>query len=61
MLVQNFGLTEEQSEEVLDFVTEHQTRFYNLSLRLAGQIALCASADPENWRRDVEATKMRTI
>lgn len=61
MLVRNFGLTEEQSEEVLDFMVENQTRFYNLSLRLAGQIALCASADPENWRRDVEATKMRTI
>lgn len=61
MLVNNFGLTEEQSEEVLDFVTEHQTRFYNLSLRLVGQIALCMAADPKAWQKDVEATKMRTM
>lgn len=61
MLVKNFGLTEEQSEEVLDFVTEHQTRFYNLSLRLVGQVALCMAADPVAWQKDVEATKMRTM
>ena len=61
MLVQNFGLTLEQSEEVLDFITEHQTRFYNLSLRLVGQVALCMAADPTAWQKDVEATKMRTI
>lgn len=61
MLVKNFGLTEEQSEEVLDFVTEHQTRFYNLSLRLVGQVALCMAADPVAWKKDVEATKMRTM
>lgn len=61
MLVKNFGLTLEQSEEVLDFVTEHQTRFYNLSLRLVGQVALCMAADPVAWQKDVEATKMRTM
>ena len=61
MLVKNFGMTEEQSEEVLDFVTEHQTRFYNLSLRLINQVALCMVADPEQWKKDVEATKMRTM
>ena len=61
MLVKNFGLTPEQSEEVLDFVTEHQTRFYNLSLRLVGQVALCMAADPVAWQKDVEATKMRTM
>lgn len=61
MLVNNFGLTPEQAEEVLDFVTEHQTRFYNLSLRLVGQIALCMAADPKSWAKDVEATKMRTM
>jgi DNA polymerase III delta prime subunit len=60
MLVKNFGLTFEQSEEVLDFVTEHQARFYNLSLRLVGQVANCMRADPEGWVEDVEATKMRT-
>lgn len=61
MLVNNFGLTEEQSEEALNFVTEHQIRFYNLSLRLVGQIAICMVADPMAWEKDIEATKMRTI
>lgn len=61
MLVKNFGLTLEQSEEVLDFVTDNQTRFYNLSLRLVGQIANCMKQDPEGWKEDVEATKMKTL
>ena len=61
MLVKNYGLDAEQAEEVLDFVTEHQTRFYNLSLRLVGQVALCMAADPVAWKKDVEATKMRTM
>lgn len=55
------GLTKKQVKEILDFVTDNQRRFYNLSLRLVGQIALLMKADPDNWRRDCEATKMRTI
>ena len=54
-------LTEEQAEEVLDFVSEHQTRFYGLSLRLVRQVAQCMLADPDDWKDDVEATKMRTV
>lgn len=61
MLATQFGCDEEEIEEVLDFVAEHQTRFYNLSLRLVGQVAVCRTADPERWKQDVEATKMRTI
>lgn len=61
MLVKNFGLTVEQSEEALAFIDEHKDRFYNLSLRLAGQIAVCMTADPDGWQEDIEATKMRTL
>lgn len=61
MLVKNFGLTLEQSQEVLEFVADNQTRFYNLSLRLVGQIANCYKQDPEGWMEDVEATKMKTM
>lgn len=61
MLATQFGCTAEETEEVLDFIAEHQTRFYNLSLRLVGQVAVCRTADPERWREDVEATKMRTM
>jgi hypothetical protein len=61
MLCTHFGLTPEQSAEVLEFVDEHKERFYNLSLRLVGQIAILMKADPDGWREDVEATKMRTL
>lgn len=60
MLCQTHGLTVEESDEVLDFITEHQTRFYNLSLRLADQVARMRSIDPDGWKDDVEATKMRS-
>jgi hypothetical protein len=61
MLATQFGCNEQEIAEVLDFVAEHQTRFYNLSLRLVGQVAVCRTADPERWQQDVEATKMRTM
>lgn len=61
MLVRSFGLTPKQAAEAMAFIDEHKERFYNLSLRLAGQIALCMRADPEGWREDIEATKMRTL
>lgn len=60
MLCQTHGLTEEQSEEVLEFITDNQDRFYNLSLRLANQVAQMMAIDPEGWKEDVEATKMRS-
>lgn len=56
-----YNLTPTRSKELLDFVSEHQKRFYNLSLRLIGQIAIMMNADPDSWRVDVEATKMRTL
>lgn len=60
MLQGVWGLTEEQEQELLDFVAENRDRFYNLSLRLVGQIADCMLADPEGWVDDVTATKMRS-
>jgi DNA polymerase III delta prime subunit len=60
MLCKTHGLTVEESDEVLDFITEHQDRFYNLSLRLADQVARMRALDPEGWAEDVEATKMRS-
>ncbi len=54
-----YGLDEDQIEELLEYVEENKKRFYHLSLRLVHQIALCRLADPENWRDDIEMTKMR--
>jgi DNA polymerase III delta prime subunit len=60
MLCKTHGLTFEQSEEVLDFITDNQNRFYNLSLRLADQVARMRSVDEDGWKFDVEATKMKS-
>ena len=56
-----YNLKRAQVDEIFAFVRENQTRFYNLSLRLVGQIAIQMLEDPANWRNDVKATKMRTI
>jgi len=61
MLAAQFGCSPEEAEEVLSFVADNQTRFYNLSLRLVGQAALAYKADPDSWRKDIEAAKMRTL
>jgi hypothetical protein len=60
MLCATHGLSVEESDEVLDFITDNQDRFYNLSLRLADQIARMRAIDAEGWMEDVEATKMRS-
>jgi hypothetical protein len=61
MLVRHFGLTPDQAVEAVDFIELNKERFYNLSLRLCGQIAICMLSDTDDWREDVEATKMRTL
>ena len=58
-MLKKYGLDEEQIDELLEYVEENRKRFYHLSLRLVHQIALCRLADPENWRDDIEMTKMR--
>lgn len=55
------GLTHDQAEEVMVFVEDNARHFYNLSIRLVIQIASCYMEDKENWKFDIEATKMRTI
>lgn len=56
-----YNFNARQIDELFDFVRKNQKRFYNLSLRLVGQIAMQMKADPVSWRADVEATKTRTI
>jgi hypothetical protein len=59
MLRKEHHLDDDQVEEIMDYVRENKGRFYHLSLRLVHQIALCYKADQENWKADVEMTKMR--
>lgn len=60
-LLIKLGLNEEEAHEVMDFIIDNVDRFYGLSLRLVLQIASCYLEDNENWKDDVEATKMRTV
>ncbi len=61
MLAVYHQFSKTQTRELLDFVEANQKRFYNLSLRLIGQIAILMKADPQGWKTDITATKMRTI
>lgn len=60
ILQKDHGLTVDQSEMLLEYIEQNKMRFYNLSLRLVGQIADSFLTDPEHWRDDIEATKMKT-
>lgn len=60
-MLDKYDFAREQKDEILAFVDEHRRRFYHLSLRLIHQIALCRLADEENWKDDVEMTKMRVV
>ncbi len=60
-MLRDRGLTEEQALEIMQYVVDHADSFYGLSIRLLQQIAFCYLDDHENWRFDVEATKMRSI
>ncbi len=46
---------------LFDFIKDHQRNFYNLSLRLVGQLAQQMREDPEHWQMDAKATKMKTL
>lgn len=59
-MLNRYALGEGQAQEVRDYALNNAERFYSLSLRLVHQIAHCAIADPNNWKDDVEVTKMRT-
>lgn len=58
-MLKKYGLSEEQVADILEYLEENKKRFYHLSLRLVHQIALCRLADPENWKVDIEMTKMK--
>ncbi len=58
-MLSKYGFNDEQVADLLGYVEENKRRFYHLSLRLIHQIALCKLADPDNWRDDIEMTKMK--
>lgn len=60
-MLEKAGLSFDEAFELMTFVESNTERFYGLSLRLVHQMAICMKADPENWKDDIEATKMRTI
>lgn len=60
-LLNSKGLDNEAAEEVFEYIVRNKSRFYGLSLRLVGQIADSYSLDPDTWKEDISATKMRTL
>jgi hypothetical protein len=56
-----YNFNDEQMAALFQFVEEHKRDFYNLSLRLVGQLATQMLEDPDNWQMDAKATKMRTL
>lgn len=56
-----YNFDDKKIKTLFEFVREHQRNFYNLSLRLVGQLAHQMIEDPEHWQMDARATKMRTI
>jgi hypothetical protein len=55
------GIDEAGQTDIIEFIRENTGRFYTLSLRLVNQIGLCYAADPDDWKADVEVTKMRSL
>lgn len=60
MLRVKYGLDNTQAETIFEFIEENKMRFYNLSIRLIEQTAQEMLTDPDYWRENIEATKMRT-
>lgn len=58
-MLEKYGFSDEQVDELMQFVYDNRRRFYHLSLRLIHHIALLQMADGDNWKDDVEMTKMR--
>jgi len=58
-MLEKYGMGKETIDDLMSFVNENRRRFYHLSLRLVHQIALCQVADKDNWKADIEMTKMR--
>lgn len=56
-----YNFDDKRIKQLFDFVRDHQRNFYNLSLRLVGQLAHQMIEDPEHWQTDARATKMKTI
>lgn len=56
-----YNLDDKDIKTLFDFIGEHQRDFYNLSLRLVGQLAVQMKDDPEHWQSDAKATKMKTL
>lgn len=61
MLAKFFGMKDQaRRAELLDFVEENKARWYNLSIRLVTKLAILMREDPKDWKKDAEATNMRT-
>lgn len=56
-----YNLNDKEIKKLFDFISERQRDWYNLSLRLVGQLATQMKDDPEHWQTDAIATKTKTM
>lgn len=56
-----YNFDEKKTKVLFEFIKEYQREFYNLSLRLVGQLAKQMIEDPDHWQMDARTTKMKTI
>lgn len=58
-MLQRYGFTEEQKDEILTFVYDNQDRLRELSLRMVSKIADLYKMSPKRWKQLAENTCIR--
>jgi hypothetical protein len=59
MLFQNYDFTDEEQEEIVQFMSQNQNRLREMSLRMALKIADLRKLSAERWTRLAETTCMK--
>lgn len=54
------GISEEDGENILEFIQQHRERFRVLSLRTVQHVAGLFKANPEGWKQDATLLLLRT-
>jgi len=60
ILKKEYELDDEQIDKIINFIDANKAHFYNLSLRLVGQIAQQMLLS-DSWEDDITTTKMKTL
>lgn len=61
LLGPEYGMTEEQSNSILEFITSNYERIYKPSLRTAVKLVELVKLDPDDWKSVAEVTMRKPI